>query len=124
MTAMALISSSRSRRFRIADARRAEAHAETQILRVSELRLDGPAPGIEVDDFARRRPRIARRQMPGVLHAFGVDADDRANSSLLPRDFGVRQLFRARPPVPTQSLARRVSRLAAETKVSPRKRIT
>jgi hypothetical protein len=37
---------------------------------------------------------VARREMPGVLHVLGLDADHRADLLLVLRDLGVRELAR------------------------------
>ena len=70
---------------------------------VAERGFDAPAPGIEMDDFARGPGRQAAGQAPGFLHAFGVDADDRAGFVALRRHR--RRADFARPPARADPVA-------------------
>src|ERR1700691_723297 len=78
----------------IVDPECAHAHAEAQILAVSEAGLDGPAFRVELDDLRRGERAVAGGQMPRLLHARRLHAYDRADLLAGGRDFGVAQFAR------------------------------
>ena len=75
----------------LADACGGQAHAELQILGVAELRLDGPALGIVVDQRGRGLIPQAGGQAPWFLHTLGMHTNDRADPLALRGDPGVAQ---------------------------------
>jgi hypothetical protein len=77
---------------RLTDAGGREAHAKLQILGVTELWLDGPAPGVVIDQRGRHRLSLTCGQAPRFLHALGMYADDRADLLALRRNAGIAQL--------------------------------
>ena len=68
---------------RLADARSRQSHAEAQVLGVTELRLDRPAPGVVVDQCRCCRVPLPARQTPRFFHVLGVHADDSADELAL-----------------------------------------
>ena len=79
---------------RIVDPQRAHAHAKAKVLAVSKTGLDRPALGIQLDDLRRGELAVAGGQMPGLLHACCLHADDRADLLAGGGDFGVAQFPR------------------------------
>jgi hypothetical protein len=61
-----------------------------------------------VHDLARRRVGDARRQIPSLFHALGLDAGD-PPTLCRPAVTSAPRSLRARPPAPTHALAARVS---------------
>ena len=89
----------------LADACGGQAHAKLQILGVAELRLDGPALGIVVDQRCCCRIPQAGGQAPWFLHTLGMHTNDRADKLALRGDTGVAQFSGA--PALTHPLGRR-----------------
>jgi hypothetical protein len=79
---------------RIVDSQRAHAHTKAKVLAVSKTGLDNPAFGIKLDDLRRRELAVAGGQMPGLLHARRLHADDRPDLLAGGGDFGVAQFPR------------------------------
>ena len=64
---------------RVADAKDAHAHAETQVLGVAEGRPNGPPLGAVIDSLPRGRRLVGDCQTPGLPHVLGLEADDAAD---------------------------------------------
>ena len=58
--------------------------------------IEGPAFGVELDDLRSGARAVASGQVPSLLHAGGMNANNRAHLLTGGGDFGVAQL--ARPP--------------------------
>src|SRR5271166_905834 len=61
------------------DVHRAEAHAEANILTITERTLDSPPLGVEVDQLPCEFVGVAGGQAPRLLHAFGLHAHHSAD---------------------------------------------
>src|SRR5689334_9198872 len=93
---------------RVADVYRRQAHAEAQVLGISEAGLHAPPFSVEVDDLAGRGGAVAGDQAPGFLHVAGVHAYHRTDRALRRGDRRLAQL--ARPAALADPRRRRAER--------------